>query len=693
MKTMTNFEKLMRDSKVYYANAVNFDELLLSSFRLFPIVVIDRNITTNESLVKAMTINEELINLGYTLSPKGILMLANSPSIEHFLDLFKTRIGSVDAAPMYPNFPSQVMAMDEAVFRFHQLLHYMSTYGVELMTGQAVSKGWMPDVESTAKVRPDDNLLMAKVIELIDENDKYLIPYERILGKTERVDDKERVILESCVKNMNISALSSTEVKFKENLIPIFETIWTMDFPSSTKLAHLHMICQHTGDVLKCLAYFLHESKYRLHTSQKRLAVKLFESYPIEDFSENIIRSGKERENALRVLRYTDFNEYARNKQFIEAVRALRNDELKSWEGKVKALVSAHDPSALAVYATRPGIMLRHLTYLLRNGYSAEDIEVALGEKAGQLKTQTIMSLINHFGRECIRRDTMKKNFKPAELLSDEPYVMYDMLKFILKQNLFAKKINLGKKVYIDEVGYDFGQSMVDTEKSSEGGYIRSGIAYQIPNAARRIRFFIYWNDEEKVDVDLHSRLVAKNGGPIDIGWNARYVDDFAVFSGDITHSDAAEYIDIDLDKAADKVARVNTTICLYSGKDSFREIETCFVGAMAVSNIGEDVKLYDPKNCFFSHNITGDYFQLKYAYIDVENRTIIFIGKKCEDKYDSEGYINPFPLKDYLDMLFKAQGIQRVFSPDDADTILVMGKPSKDKEVSLIDNNFFMDA
>lgn len=60
------------------------------------------------------------------------------------------------AKPMYPDFPTQVMGISEAEFRFHQAVHYASTYGVEAVSwllGESVEvlRGWRPDVPETAK--------------------------------------------------------------------------------------------------------------------------------------------------------------------------------------------------------------------------------------------------------------------------------------------------------------------------------------------------------------------------------------------------------------------------------------------------------------------------------------------------------------------------------------------------------------
>ena len=69
----------------------------------------------DKQITKAMTVNEELRNLGYTLKPGDILALAASRSVDGFAEHFRSLLPKVDAPPMYPDFPSQVMEMEEAV--------------------------------------------------------------------------------------------------------------------------------------------------------------------------------------------------------------------------------------------------------------------------------------------------------------------------------------------------------------------------------------------------------------------------------------------------------------------------------------------------------------------------------------------------------------------------------------------------
>lgn len=671
--------KSINNANVKEEKNMNFNQMLLSEFRLVPV-----NFNTDfseENLVKAITANEELKQVGYTLKPADIIQLAKSSNLNSFVQEFRGLLGDVKAKPMYPNFPTQVMGMDEAVFRFHQMLHYFSTYGVEFFTGVEVSKGWLPEVEDTEKIKDDTTLLDAKVVTLIAEDDKFVIPYRKILSRNERMTDKDRLIMIECLKNLTPHQMV-VNVAFKQNALLAFDAIFTSELDSDQKFNALKGLCQHTGDIWKCVDYSLTRADFHFKTSQKKLIVKLLESYDLNDFRANLVLSAKKGARVILVLQYLSYNTYSRKDEYKQAVADLRSGKLSSWEAEAKMMVSYGVPEALPFIAKRPGMMIRMLTYLLRNGYSVEDITANLVPNSGSLKTQTIISLLNFFGK------------KKDESDSEEASKVYSIAETALMSRMSAMDTPLrNKKVYLDvadEFDLDHSELRV-TDKSSEGGYIRSGFAYKIPDNVKRLRFFVYWNDEQRVDVDLHGAAVDKSGDSISIGWNGDYDKCGIVFSGDITHSNAAEFIDIDLET---DVAIASFNINLYSGKSAFGEIEECYVGCMAVDQLGQKVKLYNPKNCFFTHYLTGKYRTINYGYVDVVNRCIVFDGNQANnDWYSVKDRNLSYPLSRYINDLLSAQSSVVVNTPEEADICLVMGKPSRDNDVSLIDNNLFLEA
>lgn len=648
------------------------------------------DVVTSENVLKAMTINAELNALGYTLKPNGIAILAQG-EMNHILDDFKVIIGNVSAKPMYPNFPTQVMNLDDATFRFHQLCHYFSTYGMEELFGAEVKRGWLPTVEDTEKIEKDTTLLDLKVLDIIFESEIPNFCIKKLAEKKERFTIEEMELFTDAVSKADTTVLTSMNITFKENLIPIFKVIFESDREDKKEI--LVSICQHTGDVWKCIESILNERKIKhFKTAEKNLFVKILESYSIADFKANLILSNSKANKMKKMLKYLDYNMYSKSVLHRQAVAELRNNELTSWEGKAKALIANKDSSALSFISERPGMMVRMLTMLLRAGYSVSDISTELSKKADALSTQTLVTLLEHFGRKKATRFDGELHDKK------EATEVYEIVNVSFLANLKSKNSELkNKRVYLDLDNFDLELSQLEcNNKSPEGGYLTSGLAIKIPEKVKKMRFFVYWNDDKRVDIDLHTYGLMANDMVTHIGWNANFCDGGMVTSGDITHSDAAEFIDIDLNHV--DLKRVNTAIDIFDIGDwgcfterAMKNIETVFVGMMAVDKIGKEVKLYDPKNCFFTHFLKGNESHLTYGIIDIEHRVLIFKGTE-KDCNLQESLENKFNLKVYLDEFFKAQNVTIVKDKNECDFVISMEKTKEENGISLIDQNFYLD-
>ena len=639
---------------------------------------------SNNSLLAAMTVNENLKSLGYTLTPKDIIRLSKDSSLYTFYDSIKELMDNVEAEPMYPNFPTQVMEMDEATFRFHQLIHYFSTYGLESMLGIEVSKGWLPDVASTQKNQRDTLKLKEKVIHLINEEEAYILPFHKLLAKKERLTLQEAQIITHCCQHLPIDTFNNLQIPFKENLFIIFHNIYT-SCEEKEAIKILQNICQHTGDVFKCFHYSLTKKHYKLTHRDKRIIVKLIESYPVEELKANIILSLKKAQMNKTILQYLNYNKYSRSDEHKAVVKELRNGQLHSWESKAKQLLMNKDENALSFIAQRPGMMLRWVAWLIRQGYQPTEIIDSFKTKCEQLSIQTLITTLQHFGEENI------------ELTRKEASQVYDIFYSLIKERLSYLKTPLqNKKVFIDEGMFSFKDSRMEfNTKSEEGGYIRSGLAIRIPDDVNKIRFFVYWNDKKRIDLDLHGMAKDIDGKPIHIGWNGDYLKDKLVFSGDITHSNAAEYIDIDL--VDSPVAYLASTIHFYNSyeyknKRCFKDIDTCYIGLMGVNDVGENVQLYDVANCFFHHNLQSSISDMYYGFIDVQRRLLVFVGKAVADYHFSKPYANKFNLEEYLKVLMDVQGCEVVDNRDVADIVLTLDKGQEENSLSLIDENYFME-
>ena len=375
-----------------------FEELLFSELRLVSYRESDKELDEN-NLIKAVTVNDELVNIGYTLSPKDIVKLSRSENLDGFFEYVKSLVGEVKAHPLYPDFPSQVMKLSEAQFRFHQILHYMSTYGMEEIMGTPVSRGWLPEPDAPEKTKEDVKLLESKVIALIPENEMYIKAVSKVTGKSERMTDKELLILKQAVSFCTPEQLSAVRVPFKQNLFELFYCIFANEnLDSAGKITALKSICQHTGDVWKCIDYTLTRSHYHFRTSQKKVLVKLLESYPAKDFRENLVLSDKKAERIKVILPFISFNSFAVNPEHKKAVADLRNGELRSWASTAVKLINSNPDEAIDFIAKRPGELFRKINWLLKKGCSKDKLESALVKNADKLSIQTLVTVINKFG-------------------------------------------------------------------------------------------------------------------------------------------------------------------------------------------------------------------------------------------------------------------------------------------------------
>lgn len=937
-----------------------FHKLLLSELHM--VVYQPGNLSglNDQLLCEAVTLNENLQSLGFILKPDALMHLAVSPSLHTFFEDVKALVPEVKAQPMYPGFPQQVMEMSKAEFRMHQMMHYFSTYGLEALFGVRVSRGWLPAYRGPARTQEDTTLLEARILDLVAEADAPLQTLSTLLARRERLTNPELELVVEAASLCTAQQMQGLKVRFKENLDLLFPKLLE-DADRNTALRTLRCICSHSGDVLRCTAAYLSRRRYHLRTSEKKLLVKLLESYSVWNFRQNLMQSNSLRERNLMILQHLDYNQYSRSPEHREAVRALRNSELLSWHGIGEELLQKHSPKALAHLAQRPGYMLRMLNRLLSLGYSKEAILEVLAPKSGAISGHLILLAIRSLSgrgenleekkqaeletcrqkydqmlwqyqpwqventcrwekQYCInryqnafnnllpgnsflleqnicrqkawtrryeaqcRRDQHRKQatkalqealepmeaslfrnaialekLKDATVFRRWPYLRsvarysmeqsgdtrqpsdavltehlpfrfrkqetllqlqiaqkeaevaeekvridnrraeeqkrilqeateayeaairetdaweqaelarleeeyrnapdlhaaerealtkqheaelaqleqkhrnllreakqqlethtlrkekelagieekyqrieralpfnaaaLEILKELLQQHFLQVETPLlGKKVYCDLKQFDLKHSALETNsRSKDGGYIRSGISWKIPDNAKYVRFFVYWNDPERVDIDLHAGGTMLNGDHLHVGWNADYCEGGVVHSGDITHSDAAEYIDIDLSAP---IREISTNVHLYGGKCGFPEVETCFVGMMAVDKLGQEVKHYSPKNCFFTHELTQNIRSLFYGFVDVRNRCVRFVGQPNERSWDSLPRIDDtFSLQDYLDCVLDGQQVQIVHCPRDADVVLTMGKSLSKKGVSLVDSNFFLEC
>lgn len=667
-----------------------FHELLLSEMR-----ILESNQKENKDskgdIASALIDNENLKALGYQLADKDIVRLAkeyqSNPNMQPLYKRVMDLEPAITVSPMYPNFPKQVMEMDEIKYRTHQIMHYFSTYGLEDVLGIEIEEGWLPEtvnVESRIKDKQVADLKTIDYLSTVEIEQKII---NDLIGRNERLQPKEIELAKIVLLKTD---LIIDNVPFKDNIGAIYgDILLNGELEDRYKVfSALTDIIKHPGDVLDLTEYMVVKNKYKhFKTSVKRGLVKLIEQFSYGAIEENLAsnrwsnrflgKGGKPRSinRNIALIDYLSFNRFATSKDAIEIVKELKDGNLISWNQKLEQAYTEGDfKLVLNLLSQRPGIMFRQVNRLVKLGVDHKEIMKSLKTSAGELKTQSIVSALNNYDGV----EEVDKVFLST-----------------LVANLLSKDIEdfRGKKIYIDEKDVDFSRSKIEITDKFEG-YITNGLAIKLPEKAKFLRFFTYWNDERRVDIDLHGVAIYNNNNRHHIGWHGSHKGSALVHSGDITHSDATEYIDLDLEQAKEKgINLVQFNINSYTGIP-FINIDTVFTGIMALSEMGQEVDLFDPKNVMFRHELEYKAMSIDYGMIDIENNVMYIDGTPSNRHNDTN--VNGVPkikldIMTYLGLLILTQGGKIVKTRDEADLVIGLAKAEEENYVSLIDKNFYM--
>lgn len=676
----------------------SFDSVMFDAMRVIAVPRSGQPAQMSDQLrADAVLFNDAIISLfNVTVKPDDLVKLACHGAFQEFMRAYSEATGydadkkMAEARAMYT--AMETRTIDELTFRFHQMLHYLTTYGVEAVTGRTVAHGWLPNEHNNpAEMTNDETLRPAMPVEVIFGDEKYEYVYRRVLSARNRATDDEQRLLAEAAKHVSADTIRNTPVRFKENLMPVVQTVF-FSRTGEERVSVMRAFCGNTNDVFRALKYILDRKHWHLSTSDKRAFVQLLETYPEADFRENLIRSCKVREERLTALRFLDYNRFSRSEAHKQAVSDLRAGTMRSWESRFKKALADHDTDrAVRIVSARPGVAVRYANFMRKQGVSLGDLTAGLAPKAGKLSIATLAENIRTF-RETDRPEGPE--------LAD---FFRGTLSECMKRRITPLK---GKKIFFDEKDFDFGVSRPEfNSKAAAGGFCASGLAQKVNFAgARYIRIFVYWESDDqggRVDIDLHGYAATVSGDRFHIGWNSGFREKGVVFSGDITHSVpyGCEFIDVDLRRK--ELERVDLTVYSFT-RQPFSRIRNCRVGITVLSKagLGDDVRLYNPKNCLLSQTLDMPCTSLVFGHLDLRNGVLYYGGEQSADDAVCRGRKAPadftpvvFSLREYLQMLAEAQEAEITDDREAADIVLTAAKASGPKEISLIDENFFADA
>lgn len=661
----------------------------------------------NKQIVATMNKNIEVF--GYTMSEalfdKLVHMKAKNREVMY--DALVNGLKEITGAdkvynPMYPNFPESVMEKNDFELYFNAIVHYWSF-------------GTLLPYEEKEERAPLFNTAKVKVLEAGSFGDLNDIFNNLCASKTSlSKSDVEDMIF---ILNSAKVALPN-EIPFKENIACICRLLVDTGVDTDGSLCRKYI--KTATDVLRLVTAMsdgdvslAENTKFRnLKRSERRIIMNLLAGCgnAAEDMSRYAGRW-------IRVGEKLHPGEFVKNERYTKVVQAfgiIRNDgKVQSFAGRVDAAIASGNADAVvSLLKKRPGEFARRIDFLLRTFDKDADrktVIMGFASVAKDVSSTVLLQVREHFINKLDGSDDMRVFF-PKGNLARSCYIKNDKAETIPEDamimviavcenalvNIYGSRAFLGK-VYIDKAlrNYTVPFSLRSAGKTMTA--VSRGSRIAIDDSVKIIRPFIWWTNTKNdiIDVDLSVAVFADNWDCLEhVSYSNLKSEKFGMYhSGDITNGGpvdgegAAEFIDLDIDKALGAGARYAVFNVYNFSNELFSKMEHAAFGFMTRENMesGEifessTVKqrmdlssatttcipvIFDLKERVFiwcDMALTADHVRAGYGGINVESN-LPSVVVTCKAMVD----VKKPNLYDLLMFNVKARGIITA-NPDEAD-------------------------
>ena len=594
-----------------------------------------------DNFAVALTLNAELINLGFimsapllnttkTLSEDQLTFLA-----EELIPTLRARKGAhVNYQPMYPNFPKQVIDAWDVELYFNAIRHYWSM-------GQ-----WSPNYPTLPKAYAFET---SKLIEIgLATDTEVNAIFTKLLQSNDSISEDDKQILEWFMLNVDNAALAFPEdIPFAENkcIIAAILLAQNKDISSLVKTA---------TDILR-IATYLSEGDVSLaqntkfislpRTLRKTLTLQLARVINEEDI-------GRHRNKWVRLFHSLHAGEYS-EKVYAIAKKARNNQALESFYGRVEYAINTNNlPAAIRLLKSRPGEFGRKLDQLLRlttqkkgnrlqhlmqkTDYAIQQSLIVDGflSITDKIPTRNLLQLLGHLHRRNLdinkrvvfpkgntqRAIIVRKNMRA--LNKDTLTTLTTGIKDSLTKR-FSAEAPLGK-VWIDPDLMDC--PIPSQQRSASKGLFSVARGSRLPiGDDNTLRFFVYWVGR---DIDLSASFHNENFSLMEqVSYTKLRSKGYQTYhSGDITSAPngACEFIDVTIDSAVERGARyLAMNVLVYCGP-TFSEHDTCFAGWMTRSKPNSN-EVFSPKSVQQKIDINANSRNVIPVIFDLKQRKAIW--------------------------------------------------------------------
>lgn len=568
----------------------------------------------NKQIVATMNKNIEVF--GYTMSEalfdKLVHMKAKNREVVY--DALVNGLKELTGAdkvynPMYPNFPESVMENDDFELYFNAIVHYWS-FGTLL-----------PYEEKKERV-PLFNAAKVKVLEAgsfdgLNDIFNNLCASKTSLSKSD-VDDMIFILNSAKVTLPD-------EIPFKENTACICRLLVDTGVDTDGSLCKKYV--KTATDVLRLVTAMsdgdvslAENTKFRnLKRSERRIIMNL-----LADCGNAAEDMNRYAGRWIRVGEKLHPGEFAKNERYTKVVRAfdvIRNDgKIQSFAGKVDAAVVSKDVNTVvSLLKKRPGEFARRIDFLLCTFDKDTDrktVIMGFASVAKDVSSTVLLQVREHFINKLDGNDDMRVFFPKGNLARSyyikndkKETIPEDAMKMVIAVcenalvNIYGNREFLGK-VYIDEALKDYtvpfslrsaGKTMISVSRGSR---------IAIDDSAKIIRPFIWWTNTKDniIDVDLSVAVFADDWNCLEhVSYNNLESDRFGIcHSGDIINGGpvdgegAAEFIDLDIDKALSAGARYAVFNVYNFSNENFSKMEHAAFGFMTRNDM-KSGEIFEP--------------------------------------------------------------------------------------------------
>jgi hypothetical protein len=580
-------------------------------------------------------------SLGFTLSLE--LMQVLSKKAPDFITSFYMELVSVlkklvgadkEYAPMYPNFPQQVLDASEAELFWNAIIHYLSC-------GTLV-----PDYTKNERF-PLVGEYNLKEIRL-GTDDEVMNIFRNLLSSKTALSAQDKADVEWFVENTEYVSFVPAEIPMKEtkaffgNLLIGKGDIEAAKCLYKTATDVLRLMAA-VSDSDTSLAAKIRFKKFS--RKERRFFMELLASCKGE-ILEDMFRYRALWVTAGEIIHPGDFSKDRRYTKVLDAFVLLReNEKPLFFAGKVEEALLRNDwKEAVSLLETRPGEFCRKLDQLLRMEGADTDFILARFEAVSDaVATRVLWQAKAHFMH---RNDDVARIFFPkgdiakgfvsaaeyASLPAEVAQKAADVCgNAILKQ--YADKPEMGK-VFIDPAFSCYAAPFSQRSASSGFKQVARGSRLPLSDSCKCVRPFIWWTntkDGEVVDIDLSASLYDSewnhHGDCAFYGLRIGGLD--IVHSGDIVNGGrfggkgVSEFIDFNPDVLAENGIKYVVMSVRAFSRHNFSQLP-CSFGWMerSDSNSGE---VYDPRTVENFIALTADARTAIPAIIDCENREVIW--------------------------------------------------------------------